>query len=65
MEAWRNAQGLETVFQARGEDPQDHSIVIENEAGEVVFIMSFADIFDGSGRSIGPYFQDVRHRKQV
>lgn len=64
-EAWRNAQGLETVFQARGEDPRDHAIVIENDAGEVVLLMSFADIFDGSESSVGPYFQDIRHRKQA
>jgi hypothetical protein len=45
-EAMRKAQELKGVFESRGEDPRDHAVVIETEAGEVVFLMSFADIFD-------------------
>lgn len=46
-EALRQAKDLKSVFEARGEDPRDHAIEIENEAGEVVFLLSFSDIFDG------------------
>jgi len=35
-EALRQAQGLKRVFKARGEDPRDHAIEIENEDGKVV-----------------------------
>ena len=54
-EALCKAQGLKTVFEARGEDPRDHALEIENEDGEVVVFLSFADIFDdavgtGAGR---------------
>ena len=35
-EALRAAQDLISVFAARGQDPRDHAIEIENEAGEVV-----------------------------
>jgi hypothetical protein len=55
-EALRKAQALKGVFESCGEDPRDHAIVIENEAGEIVFLMSFADIFDGSGSGVGSSF---------
>jgi Tfp pilus assembly ATPase PilU len=45
-EVLRNAQDLRSVFELREEDPQDYSIEIENEAGEVVLDLSFAEIFD-------------------
>jgi hypothetical protein len=45
-EALRAAQGLKGAFAARGEDPQDHAIEIENEAGEVVLHLPFSEIFD-------------------
>jgi hypothetical protein len=45
-EALRAAQGLKGAFAARGEDPQDHAIEIENEAGEVVLYLPFSEIFD-------------------
>jgi hypothetical protein len=41
----RAAQGLIDVFAARGQDPRDHAIEIENEAGEVVWHMLFSEIF--------------------
>ena len=33
------------VFAARGEDPREHAVEIENEAGEVVLHMPFSEIF--------------------
>jgi hypothetical protein len=33
------------VFAARGQDPRDHAIEIENEAGEVVLHMPFSEVF--------------------
>jgi hypothetical protein len=53
-EALRQAQGLKRVFEIRGEDPRDHAIEIENEAGDVVLLLSFADIFDDTVGVIAP-----------
>ena len=39
------AQDLVGVFAARGHDPRDHAIEIENEAGEVVLHMPFSEVF--------------------
>jgi Tfp pilus assembly ATPase PilU len=44
-EALRVAQDLIGVFAARGQDPRDHAIEIENEAGEVVLYLPFPEIF--------------------
>src|SRR5215210_1876680 len=44
-EALRAAQHLISVFAARGQDPRDHAIEIENEAGEIVFHLPFSEIF--------------------
>jgi hypothetical protein len=44
-EALRAAQDLISVFAARGQDPRDHAIEIENEAGEVVLHLPFSEIF--------------------
>ena len=41
----RAAQDLIDVFAARGQDPRDHAVEIENEAGEVVLHMPFSEIF--------------------
>ncbi|MGO4526996.1 hypothetical protein AB4097_19315 [Microvirga sp. 2MCAF35] len=41
----RAAQGLIGVFAARGQDPRDHAVEIENEAGHVVLHMPFSEIF--------------------
>jgi Tfp pilus assembly ATPase PilU len=41
----RAAHDLIGVFAARGEDPRDHAIEIENEAGEVVLHLPFSEIF--------------------
>jgi hypothetical protein len=41
----RAAQGLIDVFAARGQDPRDHTVEIENETGEVVLRMPFSEIF--------------------
>jgi hypothetical protein len=64
-EALRAAQGLKGAFAARGEDPRDHAIEIENEAGEVVLHLPFSEVFDdligvGILRS-----QEVQGREEV
>ena len=41
----RAAQSLIGVFAARCQDPRDHAVEIENEAGEVVLHMPFSEIF--------------------
>ena len=41
----RAAQGLIDVFAARGQDPRDHAVEIENEAGEAVWHLPFSEIF--------------------
>jgi hypothetical protein len=41
----RAAHDLIDVFAARGEDPRDHAVEIENEAGEVVWHLPFSEIF--------------------
>jgi Tfp pilus assembly ATPase PilU len=41
----RAAHHLIGVFAARGQDPRDHAVEIENEAGEVVLHMPFSEIF--------------------
>jgi Domain of unknown function (DUF6894) len=64
-EAMRKAQGLKSVFDARGEDPREHAIEIENEAGGVVFVMSFADIFDRAESPDGADFRETRDRKEA
>jgi len=64
-EALRKAQGMRSVFDARGEDPRDHAIEIENEAGDVVFVMSFADIFDHSDSADNANFQESSGRKEA
>src|SRR4051794_19911010 len=46
-EALRQAHSLKKLFEARGEDPRSHALEVENEAGEVVLYLSFADVFDG------------------
>jgi hypothetical protein len=47
-EALRVAQDFKGVFAARGQDPRDHAIEIENEAGEIVLHLTFSEIFDDS-----------------
>jgi len=39
------AQDLIGVFAARGQDPRDHAVEIEDEAGEIVLHMAFSEIF--------------------
>ena len=46
--AWRAvaraAQDLRHVFAARGHDPRDYAIEVENDTGEVVFRLPFSEI---------------------
>ena len=44
-EVVRAAQDLISVFAARDQDPRDHAVEIENEAGEVVLHLPFSEIF--------------------
>jgi Tfp pilus assembly ATPase PilU len=44
-EVLRAAQDLISVFAARDQDPRDHAVEIENEAGEVVLHLPFSEIF--------------------
>jgi Tfp pilus assembly ATPase PilU len=44
-EVLRAAQDLISVFAARDQDPRDHAVEIENEAGEVVLRLPFSEIF--------------------
>jgi hypothetical protein len=64
-EALRAAQGLKGAFAARGEDPQDHAIEIENEAGEVVLHLPFSVIFDGSIDTVVPHAQKIQSREEA
>ena len=43
--AARAAQDLEGIFAARGQDPRDYAIEVENDTGEVVFRLPFSEIF--------------------
>ena len=47
-EVLRAARSLEDVFTARGQDPRDHAIEVEDASGEMVFRLPFSDIFDSS-----------------
>jgi hypothetical protein len=38
-EAIRAAEGLEDVFVARGEDPRNHAMEVEDASGDLVFRM--------------------------
>ena len=44
-QALHAAQDLIGVFAARGQDPRDHAVEIETEAGEVVLHLPFSEIF--------------------
>ena len=44
-EALRAAQDLEGLFTARGQDPRDYAVQIENASGELVVYLSFHKIF--------------------
>jgi hypothetical protein len=44
-EAVRAAEGLEEVFAARGENPRDFSLEVENASGETVARLRFSEIF--------------------
>ena len=43
-EAVRAAQDIEGVFIARGQDPRNYAIEVENDAGAVVFRLSFFEV---------------------
>src|SRR3954452_10848537 len=64
-EALRQAQGLKRVFKARGEDPRDHAIEIESEEGDIVLILSFADVFDDTPGVIVPQSQQRRDQGEA
>ncbi|MPR11064.1 DUF6894 family protein [Microvirga tunisiensis] len=64
-EALRAAQGLKGAFAARGEDPRDHAIEIENEAGEVVLHLSFSEIFDDSVGVVIPHSRKIQDREEA
>jgi hypothetical protein len=40
----RAAQDLEGTFAARGQDPRDYAVEVENDTGEVVFRLPFSEI---------------------
>jgi hypothetical protein len=46
--AVRAAQDLKHIFIARGQDPRDYAIEIENDSGEVVFRLAFSEILKPS-----------------
>jgi hypothetical protein len=64
-EALRAAQGLKGTFAARGEDPQDHAIEIENEAGEVVLHLPFSEVFGDSVGAVVPLSQGIQDREEA
>jgi hypothetical protein len=45
-EVLRAAQDLDGVFIARGQDPRDYAIQVENASGELVVYLSFSEVFD-------------------
>ena len=64
-EVLRAAQDLISVFAARDQDPRDHAVEIENEAGEVVLHLPFSAIFDGSVGVVVPHSQDIQGREEA
>lgn len=53
-EALRAARGLVGAFAARGKDPKDCTVEVENDAGELVASLSFAAIFNGQAKAVDP-----------
>ena len=51
-EALHAAQDLKRVFAARGEDPRDHALEVENETGNVVLHLPFSEIFVDRSRAV-------------
>ena len=51
-EALRAAQDLEGVFAAQGEDPGNHALEVENEAGKIVLLLPFSEIFVDRSRAV-------------
>ena len=54
-QALRAAQDLDRVFAAKGRNPDDCTIEVENVSGELVFSLSFAAIFNGQAEAIDPH----------
>ena len=46
-QALRAARDLDSAFLARGKDPKDCTVEVENTSGELVVSLSFAAIFNG------------------
>ena len=53
-QALRAARDLDGAFAARGKDPKDCTIEVENASGELVFSLSFAAIFNGQATAVYP-----------
>ena len=49
--ALRADQNLEVVFVARGRNPHDCTIKVENASGELVLSLAFAAIFNGQAKA--------------
>jgi hypothetical protein len=54
-QALHAAQGLDSAVAARGKDPKDCTVEVENAAGELVFSLSVAAIFNGQAKAVDPY----------
>jgi hypothetical protein len=49
------ARALDGAFAARGKDPKDYTIEVENASGELVVSLSFAAIFNGQAKAVDPH----------
>lgn len=54
-EALRAARDLHGVFVPRDRNPHDCAIEVETAAGELVFSVSFAAIFNGQAKPFAPH----------
>ena len=51
-QALRAARDLDSAFLARGKDPEDCTVEVENTSGELVVSLSFAAIFNGQAKAV-------------
>jgi hypothetical protein len=51
-QALRAARDLDSAFLARGKDPKDCTVEVENTSGELVVSLSFAAIFNGQAKAV-------------
>jgi hypothetical protein len=54
-QALRAARDLDGVFAARGKDPNDCTVEVENASGELVVSLSFAAIFNEQAKAVDPH----------